>query len=274
MRLVFIALITILALTSCSSKFAKVLKSKDYVAKLKTADEYYAKGNYGKAEALYMELFPVYKGTDKFEDLYYKYAYCSYYQENYGDAANLFKGFLEVFPISKNAEDVSYMYAYCFFRQAPRVELEQVNTLKAMGLMQTFINTHPNSKRIPEANKVIEKGHQKLELKEYNAAALYFKISQYRAAAISFNTLLNNYPESPKADMYKLMSIKAYYQFAKLSISSKQEERYSKVVSEYNDFTDRFPDSKLLKEAESYNTLSLSHIKTLQYEQTPSSTER
>lgn len=48
---------------------------------------------YKQAEQLYIELFPVFKGTEKFEDLYYKYAYCSYFQKNYEDAENLFKGF-------------------------------------------------------------------------------------------------------------------------------------------------------------------------------------
>ena len=264
MKIALIALVTLVAFSSCNNKFAKVLKSKDYEYKLKKADEYFSQKKYNQAQALYIVLFPVFKGSDKFESLYYNYAYCSYYQESYNDAANLFKGFLEIFPTSPKAEEMAYMYAYSFYMQSPAIDLQQVNTAKVIGMMQTFINTHAGSKRIKDATDIIDKCRKKLETKEYNNAQLYYKISQYRAAAICFANLLNDYPESPNGETYKLMAIKAYYQFAKLSIIDKQQERFEKVVTEYNDFTDRFPDSKLRKEAESYNNLSLNHIKAIQ----------
>ena len=46
-----------------------------------------------------------------------------------------------------------------------------------------------------------------------------------------------------------------------MSIEEKQQERYEKVVSEVQDFQDRFPESKLLKEAERFLTLSQTNIK-------------
>ncbi len=274
MRLSFFIFSLLLLTASCTSEFAKVMKSKDYEYKLKKADEYFTKKKYRNAEQLYIELFPVYKGTDKFEELYYKYAYCAYYQKNYSDAENLFKGFLEVFPNSSKAEEIDYQHAYTFYLQSPKLELEQVNTAKAIGMMQTFINTHPGSPKIKDATEVIDKSRAKLEAKEFRNADLYFKVQQYRAAGIAFNDLLNNYPESAKGDEYKLMIVKAYYQFAKLSVSEKQLERYEKVIEEYNDFVDRYPESKLLKDAESYQKLSLNNIKAIQNEQATSSTER
>lgn len=274
MKIFSIAFIVIVSFSACTGKFGKVLKSTDYDYKLKKANEYFAAKKYKNAEELYLELFPVMKGTDKFEDLYYKFAYASYYQQNYTEASNNFKGFLEVFPNSPKAEEVSYMYAHTFYMQSPKVDLEQVNTTKFIGMMQTFINTHPGSARIKEANDIIDKGRAKLEKKDYNNAELYFRISQYRAAAISFSTLLNTYPESERADYYKLMAIKSYFLFAKLSYQDKQEERFQKVVNEYNDFTDRFPDSKLLNEAKEYSTLSLNYIKEIQNEQIKTSANR
>src|ERR1700733_11486964 len=100
MRLFSLLFAIALVSFSCTSEFGKILKSTDYDYKLKKADEYFAKKKYRNAEQLYIELFPVFKGTEKFEELYYKYAYCSYNQKNYLDAENLFKGFLDVFPNS------------------------------------------------------------------------------------------------------------------------------------------------------------------------------
>ena len=108
-------------------------------------------------------------------------------------------------------------------------------------------------------------------MKEFRGAELYYNLGQYRAAAIAFDALLNNYPESLKGDEYKLRAVKAYYKFAKLSIVDKQIERYEKVVSEYQDFVDRYPESKLLKEAEGFHNLSLNHIKEIKNEQITSS---
>jgi outer membrane protein assembly factor BamD len=130
-----------------------------------------------------------------------------------------------------------------------------------MGMMQVFINTHPGSPRNKEAEEIIQKCYTKLETKEQMSAQLYYDLGQYRAAALAFNTLINNYPDSPKSDEYKLMSIRSYYRYAEMSIEEKQGERYEKVVVEVQDFQDRFPDSKLLKEAERFLTLSQNNLK-------------
>jgi outer membrane protein assembly factor BamD len=227
------------------------------------AEEYYSKKKYRQAQTLYEELFPIYKGSPQFEDLYYKYAYCHYYNQDYVNSENLFKGYLEVFSNSPRAEEVEYMQAYSYYRQSPKPELDQTNTLKAMGMMQVFINTHPGSARNKEAEEIIQKCVQKQEQKEYASAQLYYDLGQYRAAALAYTTLINNYPESVKAEDYKLMTIKSYFRFAQMSVEEKQLDRYEKVVTEVQDFQDRFPESKLMKEAERYLTLSQNSIKSL-----------
>jgi len=267
MKILAVLLIPFLMLTGCSSQFTKVLKSTDYEYKLKKADEYYVNKKFKYAEQLYQELFPVFKGSDKFEELYYKYAYCSYYQKNYVEAENLFQGFLGVFPNSSRAEEIAYMHALTFYKQSPNVQLDQTNTTKAIGMMQSFISSHPNTSRLADANQIIAKCRAKLEEKDYLAAKLYYNLQMYQAAGIAFTNLLNSYPESTKGDNYMLMAVKSYYEFAKLSVFEKQEERYAKVTTEYFDFADRYPESELLKQAEDYKNLSQNNIKQIQNEQ-------
>ena len=273
LKLILSVLILLVSITSCN-KFSKIQKSKDYEYKLTMAEEYFNNKKYRFAQQLYEELFPVFKGTQKFEDLYYKYAYCFYYDGMYSDAVNLFKGYLEVFPNSVKAEEVDYMKAYCYYKQSPKLELEQVNTVKAMGMMQTFISTHPGSSRNKDATEIIDKSRAKLEMKEFRGAQLYYNLSEFRAAAIAFSNLLNNYPESTLGESYKLMVVKSYYKFAKMSIAEKQEERFEKVTTEYQDFLDRFPESKLLKEAEDFSLQSQNQLKAIKNEQNSSSTKR
>lgn len=264
-NLVFIILV--IAFASCS-KFNKVLKSNDYEYKLKMANEYYDKKLYRQSQVLFEELFPVFKGTPQFDDLYYKYAYAHYYLKDYTTAENLYKGYLEVFPNSSRAEEIEFMQAYCFYKQSPKAELEQANTLKAIGMFQVFLNTHAESPKRKEAEDIIAQCQVKLEKKEYLSAQLYYNLGQFRAAALTYTTLMNNYPDSQKGDEYKLMAIKSYFKYAEMSVKEKQEERYNRVVKEVEDFQDRFPESKLLKEAERYLTLSQNNLKSLNNEQT------
>jgi outer membrane protein assembly factor BamD len=163
---------------------------------------------------------------------------------------------------------MEYMRAFTYYKQSPKVELDQNNTQKTIGLMQTFINTHPGSARNKEANDLIDKCRAKLEDKEFKSAELYYNLGQFKAAAIAFTTLMNNFPDSEKSDSYKILVIKSYYQYAIMSIDEKKLERFEQVITECNDFMDRFPESKLKTEAERYLTQSQNNLKSLQNEQT------
>ena len=236
------------------------------------AEQFYVKKKYHIAQALYEDVMPNFRGSPLFEDIYYKYAYCAYYQKDYLNAENLFKSFLEAFPNSTKSEEVDYMRAYCFYKMSPKVELDQTNTVKAMGMLQTFINTHQNSPRNKEATELIDICRDKLEEKERMAAQLYFDLGQFRAAGVAYTSLLNNFPDAEKGDEYKLMVIKSYFKFAELSVDEKKAERFEQVVAECNDFIDRFPESKLAKEVERFITLSNNNLKNISNEQTKTST--
>jgi outer membrane protein assembly factor BamD len=268
---IFFLLLAIVSLVSCNG-INKVLKNPDPNYKLRMAEQYYVKKKYTLAQQVFEDIMPYFKTGKEFEDIYYKYAYCAYYQKDYTNAENLFKTFLEIFPNSTRSEEIDYMRAYCFYKQSPKPELDQTNTIKAMGMMQIFINTHPGSARNKEAAEIIEICRGKLERKEFLSAQLYYDITQYRAAGVAFATLFNSYPESAKADEYKFMVIKSYFRFAEMSIEEKKAERFEQVVVECHDFIDRFPDSKLSKNVQQYLNLSQTNIKNLSNEQTKAST--
>jgi outer membrane protein assembly factor BamD len=232
------------------------------------ADKYYAGKDYNHAQQLFEELFRVFKGSEHFEDIYYKFAYCAYYLKDYANAENLFKGFVEVFPNSTKAEEMDYMRAYTFYRQSPKVELDQTNTTKTIGFMQAFINTHPGSARVKEANEIIDKCRVKLETKDFKSAQLYYDLGYFKAAGVATTSLMNSYPDSEKSDEYKMLIIKAYYAFALQSIEEKKEDRFGQVVTQCNEFVDRFPESKLIKSVQEYLNLSQTNIKLVKNEQT------
>ena len=266
MRLFTVLFIGILTLNSCSH-FSKVLKSNDYDYKLRMADKYYADKDYNHAQQLFEELFRVFKGSEHFEDIYYKFAYCAYYLRDFANAENLFKGFVEVFPNSPKAEEMDYMRAYTFYKQSPKVDLDQTNTTKAIGFMQAFINTHPGSPKIKDATEIIDKCRAKLEQKDFRSAQLYYDLGYFKAAGVALNSLMNSYPDSEKSDEYKFLIIKSYYQYAQASVEEKKEDRFGQVVTQCNEFIDRFPESKLAKNVQQYLSLSQNNIKAVKNEQ-------
>lgn len=253
-------------LSACSNSMTKLLKNPDPAYKLRMAEQFFVKEQYLKAQQVYEDVMPYYKANKEFEDIYYKYAYCAYNLRDFMNAENLFKSYLEIFPNSSKAEEIDFMRAYSFYKQSPKAELDQTNTLRAMGMMQTFINTHPGSERNKQANEIIDICRGKLELKDQKSAQLYYDLGQFRAAGVAFTALLNNYPESDRADTYKLMIIKSYFRYAEMSVEEKKLERFEQVVAECYEFVDRFPDSKLRKEAEDFLTNSKNNIKTLNNE--------
>jgi outer membrane protein assembly factor BamD len=270
-------LLSLLMFTSCSSKFEKVLKSKDKEYKLKMAEQYYAKQEYDKAQQLYTDLLPLYKGDPRFEDIYYKYAFTAYYQEDYENAENLFKTYGENFPNSPKVEEMEFMRCRAYYKQSPKVDLDQTNTVKTIALLQAFINTHPESKRIDEANGIIDSCRRKLEQKEFNNAQLYYNLGFFKAAGVAFSVLIDDFPDSENSDMYAVSSIKSYYRYAEMSVIDKEEERFQKVINDVNDFQTRFPSSKFTDEAMTYKTKAETGLKKLQTqnnEQTKATTQR
>jgi outer membrane protein assembly factor BamD len=155
------------------------------------------------------------------------------------------------------------MRAYCFYKQSPKVELDQTPTTKAMALMQAFINTHPTSSRAKEANEIIDLCREKLELKEFKAAELYFNLGYYKASAIAFANVSENFPDSKRADEYKYHTILSYKRYADQSFEDKQEERYNKALAETTDFLERFTESKYFAEVQKIKTQLLTNLKEI-----------
>jgi outer membrane protein assembly factor BamD len=212
---------------------------------------------------LYEELLTVFKGTKNFEIIYYKYAFSFYNQNNYLAASYHFKNFSDLFPKSPKSEECEYLNSLCLYKLSPDYSLDQSNTVKAIGEMQSFVNTHPESKRVKDANKAIDESRAKLEQKDLYGAELYFKIKQYKAAAVSFEQIIRKYPDSKQSDYYHYMIARSFYKYALNSIPEKQEERLQTVIADYKDFVEKFPKSQYRSEMEKINSLSLQSLKKI-----------
>jgi outer membrane protein assembly factor BamD len=173
-----IVLVFSILLIGSSCEYQKLLKSSDSELKYKKAKEYYENKDYTRAMTLFEQLIPVFRGTDKGEEISYLFAYCNYYTKDYILAGHYFRRFAGSFPNSEYAEESSYMSAYCYYLDAPKPTLDQETTRKAIQEFQLYIGRYPESERISECNDLIDELRRRLEKKSYDNAMLYYKVEQ------------------------------------------------------------------------------------------------
>jgi outer membrane protein assembly factor BamD len=259
-KLVLIAIFVLAILSGCS-EFQKALKSKDYEYKYQKAVEYYDEGDWYRSQSLINDVLPVFRGTKKARKLYYMKAYTHFNQKEFILAGYHFRNFIKTYPNDPLTQECEYMLAECFRMEAPKYNLDQQNTKKAIQGYQLFINKYPNSVRVDTANIRIQQLHKRLEQKSFENAKLYYKLRDFKAALIALKNTMNDYPDSPYREELLYLIMKSNFLLAKNSIQSLQKERYQETINEYFAFVDEYPESDKIKEAERIYSKSVEEIK-------------
>lgn len=237
----------VLALSGC--RFQKLLKSSDYEEKYAMALEFYNQKDYNRALQLMDQIVPIYKGTAKSQELEYMYAMSYFMQDDNVLASYYFKRYYKNYPTGENAENALYYSAYCNYLDSPRSSLDQETTKTAIQELKLFIVRFPESTHTAEAKKYVEELEGKLEKKDYDIARQYYKMEDYNAAITAFQAFQKKYPESAYKEQVMFFTLKSYYDYALLSFSKKQEERFTKSIGSYVDFIALFPESEYRSEA-------------------------
>lgn len=246
---VLIALLT----TSCS-KYQKLLKSSDMDAKYEAAMKYYEDEKYEKAMPLYEELIPLFRGTDRAEKVYYCYTYCNFQLKLLYSASYHFKKFSKTYPLSEHAEETLFMYAYSNYLLSPIPTLDATDTRAGINALQLFINTYPQHELVDSSNVLMDKLRRKLEIKSYKDSKQYYKIFKFKAAIISINNTLIDFPETEYREELTFLIVKSNFLLAENSITKKKLQRIDETIEAYYTFVDAYKESKYLKEAQSIFT--------------------
>jgi outer membrane protein assembly factor BamD len=248
-------IIVLIAVISAScSKYQKLLKSSDMDAKYIAALEYYENEKYDRAMALFEELIPIFRGTDRAEKVYYSYCYCNYQLNLLYAASYHFKKFSVTYPLSEHAQETLFMHAYSKYLLSPTPTLDATETIGGIDALQLFINTYPEHTLVDSSNVLMDKLRNKLEDKSYLNSKQYYKIFKFKAAIISMNNTLLDYPETKYREELTFLTLKSHYYLAENSINKKKLERIDNTIEAYYTFEDTFKDSTYLKEAQTIFT--------------------
>jgi len=241
-KLLYISFIFVV-LTSCSD-FQKALKSEDISKKFEFGTALFEEGKWNKANRLFAQIVPQYRGKPQAEKLMYMYSMTFYNMEDHYVAAYQFERFETSYPNSEKVEEVAFLGAKSAYMLSPKYSKEQKETLQAIERLQLFINKYPDSEFLPEANQMVKELDVKLERKAYEIAKQYNLVTDYPASIKSCENFILDFPGSVYREAAFFVRFDSAYKLAVNSVEQKKEERVKEAIRYFEAYNKAYPNAE------------------------------
>lgn len=250
-------------LTSCASEFNRVYKTTDNDYKYEFAKECFARGKFTQAITLLQELVTIQKGTDNAQECLYMLAMAEYCDRDYESASETFKKYYQTYPKGIYAEQAAFYIGQSLYQSTPEPRLDQTSTVNAISAYQDFLDFFPESQLKAKASSRMFELTDKLVLKEYLSAKLYYNLGDYfgnctnggsnfEACIVTSENALKTYPFTTMREQFAVLIMKSKYELARQSVEDKKIERYRDAEDECYGFINEYPESVERKTAERY----------------------
>ena len=250
-------------LTSCASEFNRVYKTTDNDYKYEFAKECFARGKFTQAITLLQELVTIQKGTDNAQECLYMLAMAEYCDRDYESASETFKKYYQTYPKGIYAEQAAFYIGQSLYQSTPEPRLDQTSTVNAISAYQDFLDFFPESQLKAKASSRMFELTDKLVLKEYLSAKLYYNLGDYfgnctnggsnfEACIVTSENALKTYPFTTMREQFAVLIMKSKYELARQSVEEKKIERYRDAEDECYGFINEYPESVERKTAERY----------------------
>ncbi len=263
----------LLGLTSSCNAYQKVLNNPDIGEKYKAAEAYYTNGEYRRANRLFEQVLPSYRGKPQAQRVIFFFA-DSYFQiKDYYLAAYQFESFAKSYPNSDRLDEANFLAAKCYYMLSPKYSLDQKNTLEAIDKLQIFIDNYPQSEYLTEANTYIQELQTKLEKKDFEITKQYHTIRDYKASISSSDNFISSYPGTPfreDALYYKFISS---FEIAINSIPSKKLMRLKALDEIYQTLLRYYPETLFIEDIDKKMKRVSSEIATIEKNTTNTTTK-
>ena len=196
---------------------------------------------WGDAAKAFETVLSIGRGTEIAEEAQFLLAESYFKNESYLVAAAEYERFTLFHPDSPLREESDYKIAMSYLNLSPRFKLDQNYTNRAIENFRVYISRYPSNPRADTAGFQIDELRNKLAEKLHHAADFYMRIDRYNAAAIYFDQVISQYPESKWAETSLVEQIEAYILYADNSVAERQVERYQKALDSYATYLQLFP---------------------------------
>ena len=235
--------------------YNSLLKSQDGEMKYKAAVEYFEQQDYKKTIRLLEDISTQFKGTEKSEHILYLLSTSYFKRKDYISSEHYYKTYVNTYLRGKNYAECLFMLAYSEYMQSPEPELDQTPTVKAIEHFQLFLEQFPYDEHAKEAKQMQTEMYDKLAEREYQNAKLYYNLgnymgNNYRAAIVTAQNAMNDYPDSKHISELALIIVRAKYHEAINSVAEKLIQRCEDAREECYYYLQEYADSKHRKEVE------------------------
>ncbi len=243
----------------CSScgEYNKILKSTDYELKYSYAKKYYNAKQFSRSASILEDLVPIFRGTAYAEESLYLLAQSYYGQKDYVTASQYFKTYYQTYPKGEYEELARFYAGYGLYLDSPDARLDQTTTYDAINELQLYMEYHPQSERVAEAQNIMFELQEKLAYKELLATRLYYNLgtyagNNYESSIITAQNALKNYPYSKYREEFIYYMLRSRYDLAQVSVEERLQTRYREIVDEYYNYMNEYPEGKYVRQAQRY----------------------
>ncbi|WP_375238189.1 outer membrane protein assembly factor BamD [Aurantibacter sp.] len=253
MKHLFYILIIFISLNSCS-EYQKALKSEETSEKFTVGVKKYEEGKYNKANRLFQQIVPNYRGKPQAEKLMFLYADTFFQTEDFYSAGYQYGRFVTAYPKSEKIEEAAYKSALSYYKLSPVYSKNQEETYEALEKLQLFANIYPDSKYLPEINSMVKELDYKLEKKAFEIAKQYNRIAPamgtFKACLTSCNNFLSDFPGSSFKEEIMYIRYATAKELAAKSVEWKKEERLDDAQKYLEILKNTFPNTQFLDNSE------------------------
>jgi len=249
-KLILVAVLALAFFSSCKSQYDAVLYGNDVDAKYKLAFELFEAKKYSKAAELFESLSMATRGTAQDDTVQFYWGLSNYRYGDFITAESNLTQFITTFPLSPFTEEARFLRLDCLYRGTYRYELDPLPTRRALSEMSVFLIENPDTQYRGKVEEMMDDLNNRLELKAYQAAYLYYHMEDYLAAHYALKNVLKDNADNRYREEILYYTALSAYKYAFNSVPSKQRERYLVFVDDYFNVVSEYPESKYLPELE------------------------
>ncbi len=238
----------VFSLSGCSS--SKELSNLSAEDRFEIGKERFDKKKYLDAIEDFKYILLQYPGSAVADDAQFYLAESYYNRGEYLLASSEYENLIQNYPSSEHVLMARYKIGLCYYNLSPKSQLDQTYTYKAIDALQGFIEYHPTSDLVSDAEKKIHELINKLAKGDYETGLFYMRREFYKAAMIYFDSVIERYPDSDYLEL-------AYA--GKIECLLKRGD-YNEVVKIAEEFERKFPSSELSEKVKRIKKEAQAHV--------------
>jgi len=183
----------------------------------------------------HLEIFLInYAGSTLSDSAQYLLAESHYFMKEYIISASEYEKLMVQYPRSPLVAQSEYKLGLSYYELSPSYHKEQQYSTKAIEMFQLFVEDFPSSSLVPEAEERIQELRTKLAKKEFQAGKLYHRMTEYEAARMYYQSVLDDYYDTEYAEDAQLLKADSWA----------DQKEWMEAQAAYQAFLIRYPESE------------------------------